>query len=150
MSNQTPLSHDHPKIQQAFKIACQADAERWPGVATFLDELRKMGGATEALLAEATWEDFESGLKVPRLIAKALAKVFRAKAEGGQGDEEARMIMAHKAMADWPVELVLAKLDPARPKSPEAQELVRRFGARPILVFDASGVFDLAATRTMV
>lgn len=139
------------KINQAYEFLKQSGVEKWPSVEEFTEAVRKMGGTSVALLAEATWEDIESGLGVPRLIARGLAKVFRTGGSAtGLDDVEAQTIMAHKPMTDWPVELVLAKLDPAKPNSPEAKELARRFGVRPILVFDANGVFDFAATRAMV
>jgi len=150
MSRTTTPASLTQKINQAYESLRQSGVERWSTVEEFTEAVEKMGGISVELLAEATWEDFEDGLSIPRLIAKALAKVFRTQDDSGRSEEETRKIKHHKRMTDWPVELVLADLDPTRPKSPEAQELARRFGLRPFLVFDAQGVFDLAASRTMI
>jgi hypothetical protein len=150
MPSTTPNSLSQ-KINQAFEIVKQSSFFG-PDytVEAFTEALAKMGGTSVEMLADATWEDFEDGLKVPRLIARKLANIFRSEDTRWAADADAKTIRVHKPMTDWPVELVLADLDPTKPKSPECQELVRRFGARPILVFDANGVFDLAATRAMI
>jgi len=144
----TPVSQ---KIEKAFHLLLQSGFDKWSTVEEFTEAVKKMGGVSVELLAKATWEDFESGLGVPRLIAKGLADVFRSKDKTvAEGREEVLTIKAHKPMTDWPVEMVVADLDPTKPNSPESKELARRFGARPILVFDANGVFDFTGTCRMI
>jgi len=135
------------KVEEAFRFLQEANFTKFKTQADLQRSLERMGGTTAGLLAQATWEDLEDGLGVPRLIARGLAKVFRSNT---LDEDSAEKIELHKSITGWPVELILRKLDPTKPKSPEAVELKRRFGDRPIIVFDNDGTYLEGQTAKVI
>jgi hypothetical protein len=106
----------------------------------FKTKLAGIGGTSVETLREVSWEDLQE-LGLPKLVAKRVAKIFRSE----DGDDKAKetgkpggVITPKKVPYATPEELVQA-FDPRQATSPVAEELKKRSGGRPFVVFDRDG-----------
>lgn len=95
----------------------------------FFDCLKSQGGTTEDALRASTWEDIEN-CKIPRILARQIASIFRSKDEK---EESQGYVKPSKAKAMSNRQLIEA-YNPTEPDNPVAKELVRRAKGNQFLV----------------
>lgn len=109
-------------------------------------KLRTSGATTDEALKACSWEDIKD-CGVPVLLAKQAAKIFRGKVEeSAPTDSTAALVEMLKGVDKMEIEELVQKYDPAKPKSPVAVELSKRFANTKPLVFTVEGEFDREAT----
>lgn len=101
----------------------------------FEQGLKDLGGTDVASIRQITWEDLES-LGIPKLRARQIAEIFRR--SDCDGEKLAPTFTADSVVDAADDDLVRA-YDPKRMTGHAANELRRRSGDRPFVVFDESG-----------
>lgn len=97
----------------------------------FQQKLAEIGGTTDELRSHCTWENLE-GCGLPKLIAKAVAKIFREKE---RSDKPAKPLSKNKAENATPEQLVAA-YDPENSDNPVGKRLQQISNGQPFLIFN--------------
>lgn len=108
----------------------------------FFERLKKVGGTTEEMLAECTWEDLQD-CGLPRILARRVARVFRAE------DETEGPVKLEDARAMRP-EALVDRYDPTDATNPVALALKEKVGDKRCIVFDDGGCVNVTASTTLV
>jgi len=135
------------KLEKAFDVLKPLAV--FGSFAEFQSVMSKIGGTDDESLRLASFEDLE-GIGVPKLKAKQIANIFRAKDTASDADEQDAALMIHKPISDWPVELLLKKANPNKPYSSEMIELKKRFGDKSVIAFNDDDTFNLDVTLKVI
>ena len=106
----------------------------------FFAKLRDMGGTTEELLAEATWEDLQT-CGLPRILARKIAGEFRDE-DKNEHEPLQKVIIedndpVKQAQRLTPGELI-AEYNPQYPKNPIGERLKQLAEGRKFLIFQSN------------
>lgn len=114
-------------------------------VESFKKKLRSQGGTTEDALSECSWEDLEH-CGLPRLLAKKVALIFRAKA-----DQEETKFISTKQADRMSLRDLVVNYDPSlKVGSPVTEKLKAIVGSHPVVVLGSDGKVNVDATLTLI
>lgn len=109
----------------------------------FLKNLKEAGGATEEILSLCSYEDiqdFGGVVKIPRLLAKQIAKIFREKKKV---EEPVTKYVSDKKAAQLSPKELLERYDPLDHKNPVGKRLHALSEGQPCLVFANSNTINV-------
>lgn len=128
------------KLAQAKEIIREynsADPERQIDVEGFVKKLREIGGTSEASLQACSYEDLEA-IGLPRILARRVALVFRAKAKE-DGSEQAVLVTEESQVRKMTISELLGKYDPKEPDNFVGKRLSEMARGKRCLVFNDDG-----------
>lgn len=117
----------------------------------FALELQKIGGTDEASLAECRWEDLNNTCKLPLLLAKRVATIFRE----SQHDPEAAArvktgYVSPAQAARLDVAALIGRYNPEEPDSAVTKRLVEISKGQAVVVFTDDGSVDPVNTEKLI
>jgi len=114
---------------------------------TFKEELQNNGGVDDEALSLISWEDLEN-MGLPKLLAKKVAEIFRAKATSGDSAPKP-MIYSDARVKSMTMEQLIRAYDPAEPDNLVGTRLKSISKGGAFLVF-VNGIVHVESSVTLL